>query len=68
MAKTFGQNCAKHSSAVTNRAEPHLTFAGRANEKWAKRGGVVYVAVEEVKISKRERQLKQHQPSQTAPQ
>ena len=33
MAKTFGQNCARHSSVVTNPAELHITFAGRANEK-----------------------------------
>ena len=36
MAKTFGQNCARHSSAVAKRAGLHLTFAGRANEKYRK--------------------------------
>ena len=33
MAKTFGQNCARHSSVARNPAGVHLTFAGRANEK-----------------------------------
>ena len=33
MAKTFEQNCAKHSNAVAKRAGLHVTFAGRANEK-----------------------------------